>query len=223
MDNSRNNTYQKLADLHPLFSADAAARQIHGKGDIYGAEIYNLQRILRTLMERIEDLRARLRAQDIDPIEHCLGRIKDGESMREKLRLQGFPETTESALTNVYDAIGVRVVCAFLNDVYMVRDYILAADDIELIQEKDYIRHAKPNGYRSLHLIVRVEGRYYVEIQLRTISMDTWAALEHHMKYKKNLTGNTDLLVSELKRCADELASTDVSMETLRDMIRQAQ
>ena len=152
MDNSRNNTYQKLADLHPLFSADAAARQIHGKGDIYGAEIYNLQRILRTLMERIEDLRARLRAQDIDPIEHCLGRIKDGESMREKLRLQGFPETTESALTNVYDAIGVRVVCAFLNDVYMVRDYILAADDIELIQEKDYIRHAKPNGYRSLHL-----------------------------------------------------------------------
>ena len=234
MDNSRNNTYQKLADLHPLFSADAAARQIHGKGDIYGAEIYNLQRILRTLMERIEDLRARLRAQDIDPIEHCLGRIKDGESMREKLRLQGFPETTESALTNVYDAIGVRVVCAFLNDVYMVRDYILAADDIaqklacraaddiELIQEKDYIRHAKPNGYRSLHLIVRVEGRYYVEIQLRTISMDTWAALEHHMKYKKNLTGNTDLLVSELKRCADELASTDVSMQTLRDMIRQA-
>ena len=105
----------------------------------------------------------------------------------------------------------------------MVRDYILAADDIELIQEKDYIRHAKPNGYRSLHLIVRVEGRYYVEIQLRTISMDTWAALEHHMKYKKNLTGNTDLLVSELKRCADELASTDVSMQTLRDMIRQAQ
>ena len=102
----------------------------------------------------------------------------------------------------------------------MLRDYIAGFDDIEVVQEKDYIRRAKPNGYRSLHLIIRIRG-YFAEIQLRTISMDTWAALEHHMKYKKDISGsNTDLLVSELKRCADELASTDVSMQTLRDMIR---
>ena len=87
-----------------------------------------------------------------------------------------------------------------------------------VIEEKDYIRHAKPNGYRSLHLILRC-GAYPVEIQLRTISMDTWAALEHHLKYKKTLHGNTALLAEELKRCADELASTDISMQTLRDMI----
>ena len=105
----------------------------------------------------------------------------------------------------------------------MMRDYILGFDDIELIQEKDYIKRAKPNGYRSLHLIVRVEGRYLAEIQLRTISMDTWAALEHHMKYKKQVSGNTELLVEELKRCADELASTDLSMQTLRDMIHAEQ
>ena len=105
----------------------------------------------------------------------------------------------------------------------MIRDRLLSYDDIELIREKDYIRHAKPNGYRSLHLIVRIEGRYYAEFQLRTISMDTWAALEHHMKYKKKVSDNTGLLVNELKRCADELASTDISMQTLRDMIRAEQ
>ena len=143
--------------------------------------------------------------------------------MREKCRRNNLPETAASALQEIHDAIGIRVVCAFLNDVYMIRDRLLSYDDIELIREKDYIRHAKPNGYRSLHLIVRIEGRYYAEFQLRTISMDTWAALEHHMKYKKKVSDNTGLLVNELKRCADELASTDISMQTLRDMIRAEQ
>lgn len=193
--------------------------------DIYGGERDNLERVLHLLLSRIEDLRAQIRAaeDDSDPVEHCLGRIKSEASMREKCRRQDLPETPHSALKIIHDAIGIRIVCAFLNDVYMMRDYIVNFDDIELIQEKDYIRHAKPNGYRSLHLIVRVEGKYYAEFQLRTISMDTWAALEHHMKYKKKVSGNTNLLVSELKRCADELASTDVSMQTLRDMIRAEQ
>ena len=91
--------------------------------------------------------------------------------------------------------------------------------DAEIVEVKDYIRHAKENGYRSLHLILKVRGRFYAEIQLRTISMDTWAALEHHLKYKKTVSGNSGLIVSELKRCADELASTDLSMQTIRDMI----
>lgn len=194
---------------------------------IYGEAREDLEDILHMLESRVETLRARYREDDSDPVEHCLGRIKSEESMREKCRRQSLPETPASALGAIHDAIGLRVVCAFLNDVYMMRDYILGFDDIELVQEKDYIRRAKPNGYRSLHLIVRVHapssaGRtYYAEIQLRTISMDTWAALEHHMKYKKEVGGNTELLVSELKRCADELASTDLSMQTLRDMIKQ--
>ena len=190
---------------------------------IYGNEYSSLERILQMLLDRVEKLRKEFRESDddSDPIEHCLGRIKSEESMREKCRLQGLPETPESALEKIHDAIGLRIVCAFLNDVYMMRDYIVGFDDIEIIQEKDYIRHAKPNGYRSLHLIIRVEKKYYAEIQLRTISMDTWAALEHHMKYKKTLNGNTELIVSELKRCADELASTDLSMQTIRDLIKQ--
>lgn len=193
--------------------------------DIYGGEREKLEEILRLLLSRVDEIRDVFRAaeDDNDPVEHCLGRIKSDESMREKCRRNNLPETAASALQEIHDAIGIRVVCAFLNDVYMIRDRLLSYDDIELIREKDYIRHAKPNGYRSLHLIVRIEGRYYAEFQLRTISMDTWAALEHHMKYKKKVSDNTGLLVNELKRCADELASTDISMQTLRDMIRAEQ
>lgn len=206
--------------------------------DIYGGQRANLEEVLQILLHRIDALRAQFleKEEDSDPVEHCLGRVKSDESMREKCRRQNLPETPESALEVLHDAIGIRIVCAFLNDVYMMRDYISGFDDIEIVQEKDYIRHAKPNGYRSLHLLIRVDTKnlplpdedirresYNAEIQLRTISMDTWAALEHHMKYKKKVSGNTSLLASELKRCADELASTDVSMQTLRDMIRAEQ
>ena len=139
--------------------------------------------------------------------------------MREKCRRKGLPETPESALVQIHDAIGLRVVCAFLDDVYAIRDFLAGLPHCEIVEEKDYIRHAKPNGYRSYHMILRVDGSYYAEIQLRTISMDTWAALEHHLKYKKQVPKHVDLIVKELKRCADELASTDVSMQTIRDMI----
>ncbi len=201
-------------------NTDNSKNIIESDNSIYGTERPHLEQILQQLKDRVEMFRAKYREDDSDPVEHCLGRIKSEQSMREKCRRRGLPETTSSALQELHDAIGLRIVCAFLNDVYLLRDYMLSFDDIELVQEKDYIRRAKPNGYRSLHLIIRVQNHYYAEIQLRTISMDTWAALEHHMKYKKQVSGNTALLVAELKRCADELASTDLSMQTLRDMIR---
>ena len=156
----------------------------------------------------------------MEPVEHCLSRIKSEESMREKCLRKGLPVTTESALFKIHDAIGFRIVCAFLNDVYLIRDTLKSLDHYTVVEEKDYIRHVKPNGYRSLHLILHEEKGYYVEIQLRTISMDTWAALEHQLKYKKNLSGNESLIVAELKSIADTLASTDISMQTIRDAIQ---
>ena len=115
--------------------------------------------------------------------------------------------------------MGGRIVCGFLSDVYETRDRIATLPGYEVVEERDYIRHAKPNGYRSYHMILRTAEGYLIEVQLRTISMDTWAALEHHLQYKKQHVGNQRLIVQELKRCADELASTDVSMQTIRDMI----
>lgn len=191
---------------------------------IYGDKRDALEQCLKTLNKQIDDIRNELTGKlGMDPVEHVLGRIKSEESMREKCRRKALPETPDSALHEIHDSIGIRIVCAFVDDIYLIRDALLDIPGIELFEEKDYIRHAKPNGYRSLHMILRVHqetGEYlFAELQLRTISMDTWAALEHHMKYKKDIGGNSALIVSELKRCADELAATDASMQTIRDMI----
>jgi ppGpp synthetase/RelA/SpoT-type nucleotidyltranferase len=181
-----------------------------------------LEETMQMVLEEITKIRNEMAGElGMDPVEHLLGRIKSEESMREKCRRKGLPETPESALEKIHDAIGLRVVCAFLDDIYTIRDRLLALPRIRLVEEKDYIRHVKPNGYRSFHMIIIVDEKIYAEIQLRTISMDTWAALEHHLKYKKEIGGNTALISAELKRCADELASTDSSMQTLRDMIRE--
>lgn len=186
---------------------------------IYGNHLDEMNRIMEVLVKRIRTGASELKEKNgMEPVEHLKYRIKSEESMREKCRRNNLPETEESALNYLFDAIGLRIVCSFLDDVYAVRDYIASQHDIEVICEKDYIRNVKPNGYRSFHMIVRFQG-YYEEIQIRTISMDTWAVLEHHMKYKKNISGNTGLIFEELKRCADELASTDASMQTLRSLI----
>ena len=200
---------------------------------IYGNAMKDLETVRDAVLVEIMRIRSEMEKElGMDPIEHLLGRIKDEESMREKCRRRGMSETTESALYgSIYDAVGLRIVCAFIDDIYTIKERLLSLPHIEVIQEKDYIKNVKKNGYRSFHLIIRydlgqVSGdpdnekrKYYTEIQLRTISMDTWAALEHHLKYKKEIGGNKELIVKELKRCADELASTDVSMQTLRDMI----
>ncbi len=193
------------------------------QNSIYGDHLPELEAVRTQLVDEIQKIREQiLQERGMDPVEHCLSRIKSEESMREKCRRNGLPETTESALEKINDAVGIRVVCAFLSDVYVIRDYLANLPNVELLEEKDYIRHAKPNGYRSYHMILRVNGKVHAEIQLRTISQDTWAALEHQMRYKQTAGSNDALICAELKRCADELASTDVSMQTIRDMIREA-
>lgn len=198
---------------------------------IYGTNCESLEALRLEVVASIDELRERIEADTgLDPVEHCLSRIKDENSMREKCRRQGLEETPRSALVDIQDAIGIRVVCAFRSDVYLVRDHLAAMPGFEVFNEKDYIRNAKPNGYRSYHLILRTNdghapagcgetSGFFVEVQLRTISMDTWAALEHHLKYKKEAPANEQLIIDELKRCADELASTDLSMQSLRDLI----
>jgi putative GTP pyrophosphokinase len=188
---------------------------------IYGTHRPELERDMAYLEQEIDKIRTDLKASlGMDPVEHCLARIKTEESMREKCRRNNLPETEESALGAIHDAIGLRIVCAFVDDIYAIRDRIRALPDVSVVREKDYIRHAKPNGYRSYHMILQLPDGYFAEIQLRTISMDTWAALEHHLKYKRDTGPQTDLIIQELKRCADELASTDLSMQTIRDMIQ---
>ena len=191
------------------------------KESIYGEYLPKLEAARDYLVKEIEVVREEMKKKyDLDPVEHLISRIKSEESMREKCRRKGFEETTESALTKIFDAVGIRVVCAFISDVYVIRDHLVQFPNCGLVKEKDYIKRAKDNGYRSYHMILKVWGAVYVEIQLRTISQDTWAALEHHLYYKKEKMVDDVLIEAELKRCADELASTDLSMQTIRDMIQ---
>lgn len=164
--------------------------------------------------------------------EHFISRIKESDSMREKCRRKNLPETSQSALKEICDSIGIRIVCGFVDDIYKTIEVIKAIPGVTVYNEKDYISNAKPNGYRSYHLILEIEtdfpdvlgnekGTYFVEVQLRTIAQDSWASLEHQMQYKHEIK-NKDLISRELKRCADELAACDVSMQTIRMMIKEA-
>lgn len=161
--------------------------------------------------------------------EHIIGRIKTSDSMIEKCRRKQLPVTVDSALKTIRDSIGVRIICGFVNDIYQIIERIKAFDDCRIVVEKDYIQHVKPNGYRSYHVILEIDtpypdclgnsdGKYYIEIQLRTIAQDSWASLEHQMKYKHDIE-NPERIVRELKRCADEMASVDLTMQTIRQLI----
>ena len=193
---------------------------ISGNFTIYGNHLPSMEAALDSLLAHVEEIREELRSrEEIDPIDHVLFRIKSDESMRKKCRKRGLPENEHSALAIIHDAIGIRIICPFRNDVYEIRSRLVELSGYEPVREKDYIRHAKSTGYRSLHLILKTPEGYYAEIQLRTISMDTWGALDHLLRYKRESLMNDRLIESEMKRCADELASTDISMQTLRDMI----
>lgn len=162
-----------------------------------------------------------------NPIENIQTRVKSMDSILEKLKRKGFPVTLDSVEQNLNDVAGVRVICGFLDDIYLLADCLLQQDDVRLIERKDYIEHPKANGYRSLHLIVEIpiflaNAKKYikVEVQLRTIAMETWAKLEHRMRYKKNLN---EALLSEtsdaLHECARMSNELDRKMQQIRDII----
>ncbi|MBQ7338115.1 MAG: GTP pyrophosphokinase family protein [Clostridia bacterium] len=159
---------------------------------------------------------------DRKPISAIKTRIKSLKSIWEKLQRRHNSITLHAMEENINDVAGVRVVCSFPEDVYLLADALLSQDDITLIEKKDYIAAPKPNGYRSLHLIVAVpiflahEKRMMkVEIQLRTIAMDFWAELEHQLRYKKDVVF-TEEMAKELHDCAEISAALDHRMETLR-------
>mgnify|MGYP000158746232 FL=1 len=158
---------------------------------------------------------------DRNPIEAIKTRLKSPDSIMDKLSRRGLPFSAESIEHNLNDIAGVRVICAYISDIYMLRDALLRQDDIVLLQEKDYIKNPKPNGYRSLHLIVETpiflhdqKKQMRVEVQFRTMAMDWWASVEHKLRYKKPAA--PEEVNSELKECAEISADLDKRLEKLR-------
>ena len=164
---------------------------------------------------------------DRNPIETIKTRLKSTESIIKKLVRRNFPLTVDSIEANLNDIAGVRVVCSFLEDIYLLADCLLQQNDVKLIQVKDYIKNPKPNGYRSLHLIIEIpiflkdeKKDMRVEVQLRTIAMDFWASLDHKLSYKKDIPEEeAKLLRQELLECAQISADLDVRMGEIKNRI----
>lgn len=163
-----------------------------------------------------------------NPFESIKSRLKSAASIYEKLKRKGYPITTESIREHLNDVAGIRVICSFPDDIYRLAKLLMKQDGIILVREKDYIKYPKPNGYRSLHLILSVpiylsnEKRYVkVEVQFRTIAMDFWASLEHKLKYKKHVE-EADEIEKQLRICADSIEVLDYQMQEIRNKIDSA-
>lgn len=160
---------------------------------------------------------------DSDGIEHLKSRIKAPSSVIEKLKKRGYEPCAEEAFLHLKDLVGIRIICRFWNDVFTIAEILETSEHFRLVESKNYIDSPKANGYRSYHVIVEVKvGERFipVELQIRTISQDSWASLEHKMKYKKDIA-HQQMIQSELKRIADEMASTDVCMQTIKELIME--
>lgn len=160
-----------------------------------------------------------------NPISSISTRLKKTSSIIQKLARKNIPFSLSGITENIHDVAGIRVICSYIDDIYTLADALLKQDDITLIERKDYIQNPKPNGYRSLHLIVSVPVFFSdqtrpmeVEVQIRTIAMDFWASLEHQLKYKQTIPRQQEI-ITQLKACADTISQTDTMMQTLRHQI----
>ena len=181
--------------------------------------IYNCA--IREVSTKLDNLDDEFQVRyDYNPIHHMESRLKTIKSILEKMEKKGIDVCLENII-QITDVAGVRVICNYIDDVYEVAELLLRQDDIRLIRRSDYIKNPKPSGYRSLHLVVEIPVFLSdrtefvpVEIQLRTIAMDTWASLEHELKYKRK-GGLTEEISQELIACADAMAEVDRTMERI--------
>ena len=162
-----------------------------------------------------------------NPISSIHTRLKSNSSIIEKMNRKKIPFSLDNLLREINDVAGVRIVCSYIDDIYALADLFTKQDDVTLLEKKDYIVNPKPNGYRSLHLIISIPVFFAnekkdvkVEVQIRTIAMDFWASLEHQIKYKKNIPDESDV-IARLKTCADSIRALDEEMLDIRKKLEE--
>ena len=183
---------------------------------------------LKSINTKIEILNNEfIQLYNYTPIEHVTSRLKTPDSIVKKLQNDGVDVTIENMVNHLNDIAGVRIICSFMSDIYPIADMIAKQADITVLHVKDYIKFPKTNGYKSYHMVVSVpvylsDGKVdtKVEIQIRTIAMDFWAALEHKIAYK--FEGQApENLEAELKACADMVDILDAKMFSLNQAIAE--
>ena len=190
-----------------MFLYDAALRQVSTKIDILNEEFIHIHK--RT------------------PIEHVKSRIKEPQSIVKKLKRQGHEVTLSNMLKYIKDIAGIRIICSFTSDIYLIADMITKQGDLKIISLKDYIKHPKDSGYQSYHMLVSVpiylSGGFVdtkVEIQIRTVAQDFWASLEHKIYYK--FEGKApDYISRELQECSKIVEKLDARMLSLNNTIQE--
>ncbi len=193
----------------------------------------DLQRFLMVYKFGIDEMMTKINilrdefgyVHDYNPIEHVKSRLKSLDSILVKARRKGVPRTVEAIREHIRDIAGIRITCSFTSDVYRIMEMITRQADVGVVEIEDYIEHPKPNGYRSVHVIVqipvfmsdRVES-VYVELQIRTVAMDFWASLEHKIYYKHDRAVPRELR-EELRLAADTARDLDLRMESLHERV----
>lgn len=197
---------QQIMDINLLYSA--AIREVSTKLDVLG-----------------DDFRMK---HSYVPIHHMQSRLKSFESLMDKAERYGIEDPIHNLYTvraEVFDIAGIRVVCNYREDIYTMSELLLKQSDVDLIKIKDYCKNPKPSGYRSLHVVISIpvflvnsKTTVPVEIQFRSIAMDTWASLEHELKYK-NKGALTEDIQKQLTQCAKTLSDVDEQMERIRHQV----
>lgn len=217
-----------VRDLVPMRAAmDDSMERIADMKDQFSQTIDPILRMYNAAMcattARLEIIEDEFKYRKLRcPIHHIDTRLKSAKSILGKLQKKHLDLTLSAACNNIYDIAGIRVVCSYIKDVYLIRDRLMAQDDVMIMQIKDYIETPKENGYRSLHMVIRVPVYFMnkkqlvpVELQIRTLAMDLWASLEHDIKYKCLYQTETENFSEELKECSRLIYEAEEKMEIM--------
>ena len=217
-----------VRDLVPMRAAmDDSMERIADMKDQFSQTIDPILRMYNVAMcattARLEIIEDEFKYRKLRcPIHHIDTRLKSAKSILGKLQKKDLDLTLSAACNNIYDIAGIRVVCSYIKDVYLIRDRLMAQDDVMIMQIKDYIETPKENGYRSLHMVIRVPVYFMnkkqlvpVELQIRTLAMDLWASLEHDIKYKCLYQAETEDFSEELKECSRLIYEAEEKMEIM--------
>ena len=217
-----------VRDLVPMRAAmDDSMERIADMKDQFSQTIDPILRMYNAAMcattARLEIIEDEFKYRKLRcPIHHIDTRLKSAKSILGKLQKKDLDLTLSAACNNIYDIAGIRGVCSYIKDVYLIRDRLMAQDDVMIMQIKDYIETPKENGYRSLHMVIRVPVYFMnkkqlvpVELQIRTLAMDLWASLEHDIKYKCLYQTETENFSEELKECSRLIYEAEEKMEIM--------
>lgn len=208
------------SELDPHKQAQHLLKEMFDMQMVYRSAIREISTKLEILNDEFQSLHER------NPIHTMSSRVKSPKSIVEKLGRKGYPISVDSAVENLNDIAGVRVVCPYIEDIYAVSQLLKSQDDLEVLRTTDYIKNPKPSGYRSLHIVVKVpiflsdhKQPVKVEVQIRTIAMDFWASLEHQLRYKSASKVVPEVTAAALKECADTIAETDRKMQDIHNQV----